>query len=518
MIFFYEGEESWFSETYAGGFGSVYLSNPLYDSERSDWYIYVATPIHTSRESGGGEISGVIRATVRLDALASILAAGQFGETGHVEIYFPATAESLTDEMIAEQGHEEHGASDDETPIMVSITVNELGEIMYHPTDLVSEINSLAMDPTAAYIVAEHHGVESFVAASAMNTLANSPSVQLLDWTVTAFQESSESLQPVVNQQRLNTILGMFVVIIAGSVAFYVGNLITRPIAELTEVAKQVSEGDLTVQANIESRDEIGTLAIAFNGMTAQLRDSINTLEQRVADRTQALATSAEVGRQISTILDEDELITAVVNQVRDAFNYYQAQIYLLADDGKTLVMASGTGEAGRQMLVDGHHLLVGEGLVGRAAERNQVILVSDVSQDENWLPNPLLPDTKSETAVPIAIGEHVVGVLDVQDDTVNGLQVEDSDLLQSIANQVAVALRNAHLYQETQERARQETLLRSINQKILTTTDIETAMKVAIRELGQALGTPQTIIRLGHPDSQMNAQPTNGDNHPENN
>jgi sigma-B regulation protein RsbU (phosphoserine phosphatase) len=150
-------------------------------------------------------------------------------------------------------------------------------------------------------------------------------------------------------------------------------------------------------------------------------------------------------------------------------------------------------------MLAEEHTLPVGTGLVGRAAEINRVILVSDITQDESWLSNPLLPETQSETAVPIAIGANVLGVLDVQHNILNGLQKEDADLLQSVANQIAVALRNARLYQQTQQQARNEALLRNINQKISSTTDMETAMKVAIRELGDALGTPQTIVRLGN-------------------
>jgi nitrate/nitrite-specific signal transduction histidine kinase len=323
--------------------------------------------------------------------------------------------------------------------------------------------------------------------------------VELLDWTIVAIQEASESLQPVVNQQRINTILGVVVVLSAGAVAFYVGTRISQPITNLTNVAERVTGGDLTVRAEVESQDELGMLAVAFNEMTAQLEESISTLEQRVADRTQALATSVEVGRKLSTILDEEELITAVVNEVRDSFDYYHAHIYLLADDKQTLNMASGTGEAGRQMIAQGHSLPVGAGLIGGAAQHNAVELVPDVTQAENWLPNPLLPDTKAEVAVPIAIGDEVLGVLDVQHNVVNGLQTADAELLQSVSNQVAIALRNARLYKKTEQRAQQEALIRSINQQILSTTDMESAMKVAIRELGQALDVSQTIVRLGH-------------------
>lgn len=113
--------------------------------------------------------------------------------------------------------------------------------------------------------------------------------------------------------------------------------------------------------------------------------------------------------------------------------------------------MAGGTGDAGRIMLEQFHKLAKGRGLVGRAAENNEPILVSDTTQNPEWLPNPLLPETKSEAAIPISLGDFVVGVLDVQHNVVGGLKREDIDALHSIANQVAVAVQNAQSYTEVQ-------------------------------------------------------------------
>jgi len=633
-------------------------------------------------------------------------------------------------------------------------------------------------------------------------------------------------IQLGANQERVIAATGRtiisstLVILVLAGFSWFLGRYLSDPLERLTTVATQAAEGNLNQHIEIPDRAEISVLAQAFNTMVSQLRELVTSLELRIVDRTRALETSTEVGRRLSTILDQRELVREVVEQVRSAFNYYYTQIYLLDEPKEQLVLVGGTGKAGQTMLEQGHSIPKGRGLVGEAAVNNIPVLVPNVERSigyeiitaetvanvleressesstkswyasyistiftdiqafaehvaqkkaagdqlpkigyilyglndfletmkigaeeagkflgleveilsadfdpdqgvrlfrkmiaekkdgvivtphfpekwvepiqeaveasipvltanlrcpdsassawfgqdsyqsgltlgrelqqalttagktsgkilvasarelhelyeryaglkrsfqdtaytlsefydapldeqqnivsweklvqshpdiiaavglaspdlpsliklkkqfnaqwvaagydlsvevldairegivhvtigqhpylqgylpilalaehlvdgtsldnwivDGWQSNPLLPETRAEVAIPIAIGENVLGVLDVQDDEIDGLGENDVDLLQSIANQVAVALQNARLYQHTQQQVAREALIANINQQIRETTDMEDALKVAVRELGRALVT-DARVSLRKPES----------------
>jgi HAMP domain-containing protein len=316
-------------------------------------------------------------------------------------------------------------------------------------------------------------------------------------WHVVMVQPRDLLLEPVVRLARGTVVLGVIAALVGVFFAIIIAQYLSNPLIRLTNAASRLAKGDLAVRAEVTADDELGTLAKAFNQMSQQLEGLISTLEQRVADRTKALVASAEVSRRLSTILDVDQLVKTVVDLLQDAFHYYHVHIYLFDESGEKLLMVGGTGEAGQVMLAKGHSLPRGKGLVGRAAENMAPILVEDVSLAPEWLPNPLLPKTCAELAVPILIGESVFGVLDVQQDTAGSLSQMDADLLQSIANQLAIALANARSYAQAQRRANRESMISAIAQRIQHTTSAEDALRVTARELGRALGT-ETTVRLG--------------------
>jgi GAF domain-containing protein len=188
------------------------------------------------------------------------------------------------------------------------------------------------------------------------------------------------------------------------------------------------------------------------------------------------------------------------VEEVQSAFNYYHVHIYFADERTGDLIMAGGTGEAGAAMLARGHRVQKRRGLVGRAAETNSPVLAPDVSKAADWLPNPLLPDTLSEVAIPIASGKQVLGVLDVQQNVVNGLGEDDMTLLQSLAGQVAISLQNARSFEQAKAQAELESLVNVIGQKIQRAETVEETLQTAMRELSLALGASRVAARLGSP------------------
>jgi len=321
------------------------------------------------------------------------------------------------------------------------------------------------------------------------SVIASGQSLDIAPWFVIVEQPVSEALRTFAWISLVLVLLLVFVVMQANSMLRFTQRRIVEPLGRLHIGVKELLGGHMDQPIVIEAKDELGELASTFNSMAAQLSELIGTLEQRVADRTKALATSSEVSRRISTILDRVELVTEVVNQVNNAFGYYHTQIYFFDEDNENLVMAGGSGEAGEIMLAQFHKIAKGRGLVGRAADNNQAVLVSDTLQNTEWLPNALLPDTKSEVAIPISIGDHVLGVLDVQQNIANGLQQEDVDSLRSIANQIAVALQNIESTEIVVKRARELQTVATISTAAATIGNIEEMLQEVVHLTQRGFG-----------------------------
>ena len=167
--------------------------------------------------------------------------------------------------------------------------------------------------------------------------------------------------------------------------------------------------------------------------------------------RAHELETVAAVSTTASTTLDPDVLLQSVVDLTKERFGLYHAHIYLVDESWNTLLLASGAGEIGRQMVMAGHAIQMDteKSLVARATRERTALIVNDVRTEPDFLSNPFLLDTRAEMAVPMISGDRVIGVFDVQSDLVGHFSQDDANIYTTLALQVAVALQNARLYVE---------------------------------------------------------------------
>ncbi len=446
----------------------VLWTEPYQDPAGTGLIVTSAAPVYDQR----GQFRGVLAADVQLVKIADQIGAIQVGQTGFAFLIDPvghliAMHEASTNAfLIFGLSYEQVAANETPKQTVLNHGPADLQAITLH---MVAGESGLATTTI--------NKIQYYVVYTPLPTIGYSlglivPVAELEAPYLTASEKIQNETSTTLN---LSFVILALVLMVGTGMSMFLSQSISKPLVDLTQVVRQISLGNLGMRAQAETQDETGMLAGAFNAMTTQLRDLIGTLEQRVADRTKALATSTEVSRRLSTILNRKELVTEVVDLVNNAFGYYHTQIYFYDEANDNLVMAGGTGEAGEKMLAQFHKVAKGRGLVGRAAESNQAVLVSDTSQNPEWLANPLLPETKSEVAIPISIGDEVLGVLDVQQNVTDGLKQEDVDSLQSIANQMAVALQNSSLYARVEESMQEAQLLMKYAPEAVVIVDLET-------------------------------------------
>ncbi len=305
------------------------------------------------------------------------------------------------------------------------------------------------------------------------------------------------------SQRRLIFLVAGYVgvLILALILANLVQRSITRPVAELRSGAEAFSQGRMDATIPVVGVDELSLLAQTFNQMAAQLRDLIGTLEQRVADRTRELErrssyleAAAEVGRAATSILEADRLIQQTVELVRRRFGLYYVGLFTVDETGEWAVLRAGTGEAGQAMLARGHRLGIGTGMVGWSIANAQARVALEVGEDAERLATAELPDTRSEAALPLRSRGQVVGALTVQSDRSGAFDQETIVVLQTMADQVAVALDNAHLF--TASQAALEAERRAYGD---ISSGAWTRMARAQPDLG-FLSAPQGIHQIGGP------------------
>ncbi len=421
--------------------------SPVYeDATGKGLMVTAAAPIYTSQD----EFVGVIGIDVTLEDISASVEATQLLGSGY-SFLVDDTGHAIA---LAEQGYWDI--------LGRAPKPDEFG------TDLRSEAKT-AFASVLSKMTAGSTGFETLEVGGKDLFVAYAP-LQSTGWSLASVIEAERVLQAVAAlQEELETstrslmlarvlpVGGGILAAIAGIGLLLANRFVVDPIQKLAAAAQRIGAGQWDAPLPRTGSDEIGVLSQAFATMIGQLRELMEGLEQRVAERTRELerravqlATAAEVSRTATSVLDPDELVRQAVNLIRDRFGFYYVGLFLLDETKRWAVLRAGTGEPGRQMLEASHRLQVGgESMVGWCTANVQARIALDVGEEAVHFDNPLLPETRSEMALPLISRGQVIGALTVQSTEVAAFSDEDISALQTMADQLAVTIDNARLFRE---------------------------------------------------------------------
>lgn len=435
--------------------GAVW-SDPYLDAASHGLIVTASAPVYDSR----GNFRGVVAMDFQLNKITSIVSDIHVGDTGYA---FLIDSNYKLIGMPA-AGYKEFGISSSAVP---------LGQVL-DPTKVSAQVtpdfwkvlNKMSAGQSGLETIPVN-GVEHFIVYSPLPSAGYSlaiivPSQELLSGAAAAQEQIAQSAKNTLVFSAL-LILGILTISLFAALA--ISGALTSPLAALTQTAEEITAGNLDAMANIGAQNEIGTLANALNTMTATLRENIQSLEQRVRERTSALEeisrhadrraaqfeAVALIVKAINSIHQMDMLLPQITSVISDHFGYYHVGMFLNNESDQTAVLTATNSEGGKRMLKRRHSLKIGEqGIVGYVAATGTTRVAHNVGEDSVYFNNPDLPETLSEMALPVRSGNKVVGVLDVQSKQTDAFSQEDIEVLSLLADEVSLAIDNTRLLETT--------------------------------------------------------------------
>jgi GAF domain-containing protein/HAMP domain-containing protein len=397
-----------------------YFSAINFDKKSGQMYITIAIPLYQPRSV---QLSNVLIARVRFGIVSSVLSNPTIGEGQTIYI------------------------------------TDTTGHILAHKDRSVNLQNMVISLPAATSIQAGLDGVNSVIAYNEAKLGSQVIRVVAEKPTATALALANTTIA------TLGTLI-LATLIIAIILGFIAIQQIVLPIENLAVIAQKVASGDLSQKVSAHRKDEIGTLASTFNSMTARLGDLIDSLENRVKERTLDLEkantlsehrarqfeTITRISRTVNSAQNLSELLPRISEEVSEQFGFYHVGIFLNDASNKYATLVAANSPGGKKMLARNHQLVVGEqGIVGYVTGSGDPRIALDVGIDSAYFNNPDLPETHSEMALPLKTGGSVIGALDVQSTERNAFTKDDVEVLSTLADQISLAIQNARLFDQTQ-------------------------------------------------------------------
>ena len=336
------------------------------------------------------------------------------------------------------------------------------------------------------------------------------------DWGVVTQQLWSDVEGPIRNSSM--TMLGLLVfgaVVASGGIWFFIGKAL-RPVRELNAGAQRIASGDFDHQIVANSGDEVQQLAEQFNVMAEALKSSYSELEERVEQRTRELAESEErvraaaeelqyfyaqeqrraaqfravreIGMRISTIFDIDELLTSI-GKLDDTSLGYELTAVGIVDGDELVFLPSANPQLEspvRRSLIAGSD---NQGITGLVAATGEPVIVPDVKLETRYKAFEQAPDIRSSVTVPIVAGGQTIGVLHSQSRRPNAFDEADQLVLQALAQEIGIAIENAHVFQEQQARAEFFRVIAELGSQMSASLDLEALLSDTVKLIQGTFG-----------------------------
>lgn len=270
---------------------------------------------------------------------------------------------------------------------------------------------------------------------------------------------------------------------------------------------KSLLEGLLSeAPSEVAPREALPPERLGLQRRAAPFQASAKDLDEQMRRRALQLETAAEVSSAASSILDLDKLLPLAVELIRDRFGLYYVGIFLLdeagADAGEQYaVLRAATGRAGQRMMRDDHRLKVGgDSMIGWCVAHAQARIaldVADVKSGEEAVrfDNPLLPDTRSEMALPLISRGSIIGAMTIQSVQPAAFSGEDITVLQTMADQLANAIENARLLEERERRITELAIVNEIGQALSSALELDELLEIVHLQVSRLFDTTNFYI-----------------------
>ncbi|HSG44872.1 MAG TPA: GAF domain-containing protein [Anaerolineales bacterium] len=477
-------------------------SDPYLDAALNGIVITSSAPVYDET----GRLRGVVAQDIQLAKITEVVNNIQIGETGYA--FLIDNDKRLI--AITEAGYNDLGLDPSVTPLGNTISEEDLQSIGTEFNDAILSMNSGEM------------GLSQITLKGSVRYMAYRP-IEGVNFSLAIIVPEDEMLVEAFKvreqlQTSNNSVLLISIFVIASVVLLTLiitrnfSNTLTSPLKMLTETAKTLAEGNLSIRAHVTEKNEFNTLAETMNLMAFKLQESIDSLETRVSERTSELEERslelaaantqiqrrasqfealAQVAQSITLIRDIQELLPQIANVISEKYGFYHVGVFLTDNENEYAILTATNSEGGKKMLERNHRLKVGEqGIVGSVTATGVPRIALDVGADAVFFNNPDLPETHSEMALPLRSGDKVIGALDVQSTESGAFTDEDVQTLSLLADQVSLAIENARLFENSNK----------------TLSDLQTLMRQSTREAWARL--PEQENLLGYRYNAAGASP----------